>query len=246
VDNEFADEQSRGLLGVSFPSAHGLHLVLVGNRGLLVVSPVLVAATVGLWLLWRRGVRAEALVCAAVTAVFLLANLGYFLPYGGDSPGPRFFNPALPFLCLGLAPAFARWRVATSVLAAVSVVGSTAGALAWAGAANSGTGYPAAGGAANSGTGYRQAVWGELARALHEGRGSQLAQWTARTLYDWAGLGRVGAGMLAAAFAVAAISTSLWSGLRTSPPEAGGERHDHAHHDGQTDDQQHRSAAREQ
>ena len=69
----------------------------------------------------------------------------------------------------------------------------------------------------NSATGYRQAVWGELARALYEGRSSQLAQWIARTLYDWAGLGRVGAGMLAAAFAVAAISTALWSGLRTTP-----------------------------
>jgi hypothetical protein len=205
VDNEFADEQSRGLLGVSLPTAHGLHLVLVGNRGLLVVSPVLVAAAVGLWLLWRRGLRAEALLCAAVTAVFLLANLGYFLPYGGDSPGPRFFTPALPFLCLGLAPALARWRIATSVLAAVSVVGSTAVALTWAGAANSATGY-------------RQAVWGELARFFRDGRDSQLAQWTARTLYDWAGLGRVGAGMLAAAFAVAAISTALWGGLRTPPP----------------------------
>jgi len=203
VDNQFADEQSRGLLGVGLPTVHGLHLVLVGNRGLLVVSPVLVAAAAGLWLLWRRGVRAEALVCAAVTVVFLLANLGYFLPYGGDSPGPRFFAPALPFLCLGLGPAFARWRIATSVLAAISVAGATAVALTWAGAVNSATGY-------------RQAVWGELARALHEGRSSQLAQWTVRTLYDWAGLGRVGAGVLAAVFAVAAISTALWSGLRTT------------------------------
>ena len=36
-------------------------------------------------------------------------------------PGLRFFIPALPFLALGLAPAFARWRLCASVLAAASV-----------------------------------------------------------------------------------------------------------------------------
>ena len=44
-----------------------------------------------------------------MSAGYILANCGYFQPYGGDSPGPRFLAVALPFLALGLANAFA-WR----------------------------------------------------------------------------------------------------------------------------------------
>ena len=50
-----------------------------------------------------------------------LSDAGYFLPYGGASPGPRFLVAALPFLALGLGPAFRRWPRTTTVFAAVSV-----------------------------------------------------------------------------------------------------------------------------
>jgi hypothetical protein len=52
----------------------------------------------------------------------VLANLGYFLPYGGTFVGPRFLVPSLPFIALGLGPAFARWFRTTAVLAAFSIV----------------------------------------------------------------------------------------------------------------------------
>ena len=132
VANRFAERQHGGFFGIGAPGAHGLKEVLVGDRGLLLFSPVLVLAALGLWLLWRRGLRTEALVAALVTVAFVLYDAGYFLPYGGNSPGPRFLAPALPFLALGLGPALARVPRTTLALAVVSVVLTTADLLTWA------------------------------------------------------------------------------------------------------------------
>jgi hypothetical protein len=98
---------------------------------LLYFSPVLVAAAVGLWLLWRRGARGEAVLASTVVALFLFLNAGYFLVYGGGTPGPRFFAPALPFLALGLPCALARWPRPTLVLALVSAILTTVDSLSW-------------------------------------------------------------------------------------------------------------------
>ena len=130
VSREFAEQQQRGLFGIGVPRVDGLAEVLVGYKGLLLFSPVTLAAAAGLVLLWRRR-RAEALVCAAVTALFLLSTSGYFLPYGGTSPGPRFLVPALPFLALGLPYAFRRAPVATASLALASAVLTTIDSLTW-------------------------------------------------------------------------------------------------------------------
>src|SRR5207253_166669 len=134
---------------------HSAYEVVFGNRGLLLLSPVLAAAVYGLVLLWPR-YRAEVVVCAAVTVFFLLLEFGYFVPYGGVSPGPRFFVPALPFLAIGLAPAFARLPRVTSLLAVLSVIATTGITLVW---------------FANEDL--RQTIWGELARAAVEGPGSR-------------------------------------------------------------------------
>jgi hypothetical protein len=82
-------------------------------------------------LLWRRGIRAEAAVCIAVTVLFLFANMAYFEPYGGDSPGPRFLVPALPFLALGLTEAYHRLLIPTALLALWSVSLTTFDGLTW-------------------------------------------------------------------------------------------------------------------
>jgi hypothetical protein len=132
VQNMYTADQHRGVFGITEPSLHGLRLVFVGDRGLLLSSPVLLLAALGLWLLWRRGLRAEAGLAVAVVAAFLLVEAGYFLPYGGISPGPRFFVPALPFLALGFPLAFRRWPLVTYAATVFSVLATTEILLMWA------------------------------------------------------------------------------------------------------------------
>jgi hypothetical protein len=131
VANAYTESQHHGFFGIGVPTLGGLKDVLVGTRGLLYFSPVLVAAAVGLWLLWRRGIRAEALLAGVVVVLFVFLNAGYFLVYGGGTPGPRFFGPALPFLALGLPCVLARRPRPTLVLAFVSAVLTTVDALSW-------------------------------------------------------------------------------------------------------------------
>ena len=204
VANNYAAQQATGLFGISFPRWHSTAQVLVGDRGLLIACPVVIMALVGLALLAREH-RAEAVACAAIFFGFLLLSAGYFLPYGGVSPGPRFIIPALPFLAVGLGPVLARLPVVSLLLAGASLVASTTLLLTW-----SWEGY----------TGYRQTVWGELAR-LVTGSGSRIGNDLASNVATLAGLSRpVAAGLVAcctlAAFAIATAS------LRKSEPPASG------------------------
>ncbi len=203
VDNVFAGAQSNGIFGIGAPHLFGSYMVFAGNGGLLVVSPVLVAAAWGLVLLAREH-RAEAIACAAVTLVFLIVNSGYFLPYGGVSPGPRFLIPSLPFLALGLGPAFA-WRPrVTAVLAAFSVVPITGLTLVWA------TNNP-----------LHQTVWGELARVPTELGASKFVHSLTPTALHWIGLGRVWGAVPVALCAGAALAVALraipWRSLERRP-----------------------------
>ena len=130
VANHFAHAQASGFFGISAPRVSSIADVLTGNRGLLVASPVLVAAAAGLVALARRA-PLEGLTCGVVTFGYLLLEFGYFLPYGGTSPGPRFLIPALPFLALGLPFAFSQSRVGTTVLAVWSLAASTIVRVTW-------------------------------------------------------------------------------------------------------------------
>jgi hypothetical protein len=130
-DNRYETAHQSGLLGIHLPSLHGTELVFLGQKGLLVMSPVLVLAAVGLAAMWRQR-RAEAAVCAAVAAAYLVAEAGYFDPYAGFSPGPRYAIPGLAFLALGLPYAFRRAPRLTWLLTGASVVACTAITLTWA------------------------------------------------------------------------------------------------------------------
>jgi len=93
----FASGMSQGILGVTAPKLAVLGDLTIGPRGLLRLTPWFVLAPLGLVALRRRAVRAEVVVAASICVGFLLFNAGYYLPFGGWTPGPRFLSPALPF-----------------------------------------------------------------------------------------------------------------------------------------------------
>ena len=134
-----------------------------------------------------------------MTLIFLVLEFGYYDPYGGDSPGPRFFIPALPFLALGLAPAFARWRRMTALLALCSVLASTGILLSWPSAVDT----PGL---------YHWSIWRELALVPAQGASSEIARWAPDNLLTHLGLGRLAAEAAAFAAALAALGLALAGG----------------------------------
>jgi hypothetical protein len=115
-------QQQRGFFGISAPSLRVMATLLLDSRGLLTLSPVLILGAVGTWLLYRRGNRAEALTIVGVCLCFLIYNSGYYLPFGGGAPGPRFTITMLPFLACPLGLALKRFPAPTIVLASISIV----------------------------------------------------------------------------------------------------------------------------
>lgn len=108
--------QKEGLFGISLPDPGAALDLLFQPTGLLVLTPVVAVAVWGLW-------RARLGVCIAIVVVAFLYNAGYYLPFGGDTPGPRFLVTALPFLVVGLAVALRERPAPTLALAAASAVG---------------------------------------------------------------------------------------------------------------------------
>jgi hypothetical protein len=124
-------EQRHGFFGLGIPSLDGLWDTLFAGKGLVTNSPVVLLGGAGLYLLWRTDRRAEAALCATVTLSFIIYNAGYFTPYGGTSPGPRFLVPALPFLALGLGHAYQRWPRIFALTALLSVVSMIHASATW-------------------------------------------------------------------------------------------------------------------
>ena len=120
---------SDGFFGITLPRWDAIRDLLFAGRGLLVLTPVLVMAVVGIVLMRRRGHRAEAWTIAAVAIVYCLYNVGYWQPYGGGTPGPRFLIPALPFVAIGFAFAYRRFPATTLALAVPSGIWMVAASL---------------------------------------------------------------------------------------------------------------------
>ncbi|MGH3104724.1 MAG: hypothetical protein ACRDN6_11585, partial [Gaiellaceae bacterium] len=111
-----------GFFGVGAPSLSTAGELLFSRIGLLTLAPVLCLGVGGIVLLYRRGLRAEALLTGGLAAAYLVYSSGYHDPFGGFSPGPRFLVPVLPFLVLAVAPVLRRLPATTLALAAVSAL----------------------------------------------------------------------------------------------------------------------------
>ena len=112
----------RGLFGVAWPSFDTAARLLFGRGGLFTAAPVLLAGLAGLILLYRTGRKREAVLSAALFLVFVTYNSGYYQPFGGGAPGPRFLTAVVPFLAYPLALAYRAWPWPTVALAIPSLL----------------------------------------------------------------------------------------------------------------------------
>jgi hypothetical protein len=110
-------------MGIGTPRGRALWGILGSPfRGLFFSAPWLLLAMPGGVRLWRRGLRDETLVCAAIAILFVWMNASLVDWDGGWAIGPRYIVPCVPFLVIlvgGLvvppavrAPAWSRVAVA--------------------------------------------------------------------------------------------------------------------------------------
>lgn len=99
--------QSAGFAGFTYPHSSPLFDLTFGPyRGLFYMSPYLLLAALGAFLLWRRGLGPEALVCVGAAIVFIVTLSAYWGWNGGRVDGPRYLVPAVPFLAFPAAVTF--------------------------------------------------------------------------------------------------------------------------------------------
>lgn len=95
--------------GIGVPDPALLVEVLLGERGLLSLTPVVAVALAGLVIGRSQLPTFDLAVPLSILGVYLGFAAGWIDATGGWSPGPRHLLPAIPFLVGGLALAWARW-----------------------------------------------------------------------------------------------------------------------------------------
>ncbi|OFZ71874.1 MAG: hypothetical protein A3K03_04335 [Bdellovibrionales bacterium RIFOXYD1_FULL_44_7] len=124
---EFKAKSRQLLLGaLTVPDLKILMEILIGHqRGVFRISPVLILATLG-FLGWLKDRRAcpEGIIAIWAVVSFLAFNASFNGWHGGNSSGPRYLIPMLPFWLLGLY--WVRSGIVFYVLLAVSIFNATA------------------------------------------------------------------------------------------------------------------------
>jgi hypothetical protein len=105
--------------------------VLVGERGLLLVTPIIALGAIGTVLLIRRssGFLRSAYLAAAASALSVVGVQAFWSnPTGGDSPGARYATASAAFLAPGLTVAWRRWPrvcLAAATFGAIMMLAAT-------------------------------------------------------------------------------------------------------------------------
>lgn len=116
-------EEPEGVLQMfSSPALSNVGSLLFSGRGLLIGTPVVVIAVVAAFVRIRKDRHPDAVLALLVFALFILLPVFWENPWGGDSPGPRYMTPMLPFLAVPLGWALERWRLVTKAAMTISVV----------------------------------------------------------------------------------------------------------------------------
>ncbi|HEX6178244.1 MAG TPA: hypothetical protein VF057_07785 [Thermoanaerobaculia bacterium] len=89
-------------------------------RGLFHVSPVLLFVIPGLWWMFRRNLRREAVMIVAAFAILLFANAAFNNWEGGSAFGPRYLIPAIPLLGVPLLFVRGGWTMIAAVMLGVA------------------------------------------------------------------------------------------------------------------------------
>lgn len=125
----FTEVHSQGFMGLTAPTWATLYgITFSPYRGLFFLSPFLLLAGYGFWLMWKAHLRSVVVLLAAMCVSLLLYNASYVMWSGGFSIGPRHLVPMLPFLCIPVAWVLQRSRtdvylkVLSAALIAVSVL----------------------------------------------------------------------------------------------------------------------------
>jgi hypothetical protein len=124
----WVEQHSSGFMSLGLPHLDAVWGITFGPfRGLFFLSPVLLLALPGFYVLWtRRRWRAEFWLSALSVVGFFLFNGSSIMWWGGFSIGPRYLVPMLPFLAWPLALWLERWgqRPWATYLTGVLAVGS--------------------------------------------------------------------------------------------------------------------------
>ena len=128
----FGETVRQGAWGITYPKWGALRKLLLGPRcGILLFSPVLIAAPFGFAVLWKQqALRWSAVTAAAIFLYYLLFNASYVSWAGGSSFGARYLSPGLPFACLFLAPAWEHGGKAAKVVLSAAALSGIAVSLA--------------------------------------------------------------------------------------------------------------------
>jgi hypothetical protein len=118
-----------GVYNLVGPQVDELRKAMIGDRGLLTLTPICALAVAGavIAIVQHPSIRRDAVVGLVILGTMWLMSAGID-GYGGASPGPRYLIPAVPFLAIPLAEAWSRLPklcTAAALVGAVPMIAAT-------------------------------------------------------------------------------------------------------------------------